>query len=37
MRHADQHGPLLLLQPLRSDGEHRYQLPWTQLVVQVAA
>ena len=32
-----QRGPLLLLRPLDSDGEQQYHLPWTQLVVQVAA
>ena len=31
------HGSLLLLTPLHSDGEQCYHLPWTQLVVQVAA
>lgn len=32
-----QRGPLLLLAPLHADGAQRYHLPWTQLVVQVAA
>ena len=32
-----QRGPLLLLRPLDSAGKQRYHLPWTQLVVQVAA
>ena len=32
-----QRGPLLLLAPLHSDGARSYHLPWTQLVVQVAA
>jgi hypothetical protein len=32
-----QRGPLVLLTPLHSDGAQRYHLPWTQLVVQVAA
>lgn len=33
----DQRGTLLLLAPLDSDGAQRYSLPWTRLVVQVAA
>ncbi|HLI57927.1 MAG TPA: transposase [Actinomycetota bacterium] len=32
-----QHGPLLVLTPLRPNGEDCYRLPWTQLVVQLAA
>jgi hypothetical protein len=32
-----QDGSLLLLTPLDADGEQRYPLPWTHLVVQVAA
>ena len=32
-----QRGPLLLLTPLNVDGQQHYRLPWTQLVVQVAA
>jgi Transposase DDE domain len=32
-----QHGPVLLLTPLHSNGEERYPLPWARLIVQVAA
>jgi hypothetical protein len=32
-----QRGPLILLTPLSPDGARSYQLPWTRLVVQVAA
>jgi hypothetical protein len=32
-----QHGSLLILTPLSPTGERRYRLPWTRLVVQVAA